>query len=215
MEPRVRAGISTVPEGLDPLISAYAMSNTPNNEYLMAVNAGSNTISVLAINDDMSLEVVDVEDSGGVGPDSLGYNDGIVYVSNIDADGDFAGEPDHEGSIFGFTFENGDLTPIEGSLRELDNRPAAVRFTPDREYLAITSINAGSAALASNNDDSIVVYGLDESGVPTAAPTAGATSTPRGNTQGRNLPSAIGFEVVARSNEWHFCDRDRRTRVPI
>lgn len=188
------------PEGLDPLISAYSLINTPDNEYLMAVNAGSNTISVLAINDDMSLEVVDVEDSGGIGPNSLAYNNGIVYVTNIDADGEFAGEPDQEGSILGFTFENGDLTAIPGSLRELDNRPAAVRFTPDGEYLAITSINAGSAALASGNDDSIVVYGLDDNGVPSAAPTAGATSTPRGNEAGRNLPSAIGFEVVDRSN---------------
>ena len=145
-------------EGLDPLISAYSLINTPDNEYLMAVNAGSNTISVLAINDDMSLEVVDVEDTGGVGPNSLAYNNGLVYVTNIDADGEFEGEPDQEGSINGFTFEDGDLTPIPGSLRELDNRPSAVRFTPDGEYLAISSINAGSAALASANEDSIVVF---------------------------------------------------------
>ena len=188
------------PEGLDPLISAYSLINTPDNEYLMAVNAGSNTITVMAINDDMSLEIVDVEDTLGVGPNSLAYNNGIVYVTNIDADGEFEGEPDQEGSIYGYTFENGNLTGIPGSLRELDNRPAAVRFTPDGEYLAITSINAGSAALASNNDDSIVVFGLDENGVPTDTATAGATSTPRGNPEGRNLPSAIGFEVVDRSN---------------
>ena len=187
-------------EGLDPLISAYSIINTPDNEYLMAVNAGSNTISVLAINDDMSLEVVDVEDTGGVGPNSLAYNNGIVYVTNIDADGEFEGEPDQEGSINGFTFEDGNLTPIPGSLRELDNRPAAVRFTSNGEYLAISSINAGSAALASANEDSIVVFGLDENGVPSDAPTAGTTSTLRGNEEGRNLPSAIGFEVVDRSN---------------
>lgn len=190
------------PEGLDPLISAYALINTPDNEYLMAANAGSNTISVLAINDDMSLEVTDVVDSRGVGPNSLAYHDGIVYVTNIDADGEFAGEPDQEGSIYGYTFDadTGSLTPIPGSLRQLENRPAAIRFTPDGEYLAITSINAGSAALASGNDDSIVVFGLDENGAPSAEPTAGATSTPRGNSEGRNLPSAIGFEIVDRSN---------------
>ena len=188
------------PEGLDPLISAYSLINTPDNEYLMAVNAGSNTITVMAINDDMSLEVVDVESTAGVGPNSLAYNNGIVYVTNIDADGEFEGEPDQEGSIYGYTFEDGDLTAIPGSLRELDNRPAAVRFTPDGEYLAITSINAGSAALESGNDDSIVIFGLDENGVPTDVQTAGATSTPRGNSEGRNLPSAIGFEVVDRSN---------------
>ena len=36
--------------------------------------------------------------------------------------------------------------------------------------------------------------------VPTDLPTDGATSTPQGNPEGRNLPSAIGFEVVDRSN---------------
>jgi len=45
------------PEGLDPLISAYALINTPDNEYLMAVNAGSDTITVMQINEDMSLTV--------------------------------------------------------------------------------------------------------------------------------------------------------------
>ena len=118
-------------EGLDPLISAYSLINTPDNEYLMAVNAGSDTISVMQINDDMSLELVDTVSSFGTGPNSLAYNNGIVYVTNIDADGEFAGEPDQEGSIYGYTFNSGDLEPIAGSGRDLENRPSAVRFSPD------------------------------------------------------------------------------------
>jgi len=188
------------PEGLDPLISAYSLINTPDNEYLLAVNAGSGTISVMQINSDMSLQLVDTESSFGVGPNSLAYDDGLVYVSNIDADGEFAGEPDQEGLIYGYTFENGDLTPIPGSGRNLENRPAAVRFSPDGNHLLITSINAGSAALATGNEDSVVVYGIDQTGQPTKNAISGATSTLRGNSEGRNLPSAIGFEVVDRSN---------------
>lgn len=196
-----RGGDFDGPEGLDPLISAYSLINTPDNNYLLAVNAGSNNIAVMQINDDMSLELVDIETSVGIGPNSLTYNDGLVYVSNIDADGEFLGEPDQEGSIFGFTFSNGDLTPIEGSRRDIPNRPAAVRFTPDGSSLLITSINAGSAALASNNDDSILSFNIGEDGMATTfEPVSGATSTPRGNGEGRNLPSAIGFEVVDRSN---------------
>ena len=188
------------PEGLDPLISAYALINTPDNEYLMAVNAGSDTISVMQINDDMSLEVVDIVGTAGTGPNSLAMNGNIVYVTNIDADGEFAGEPDQEGSIYGYTFENGDLTAIPGSLRDLENRPAAVRFTPDGSQLLVTSINAGSAALASGNEDSIVTFSIDENGLASDTPTDGTTSTLVGNAEGRNLPSAIGFEVVDRSN---------------
>lgn len=188
------------PEGLDPLISAYSLINTPNNEYLMAVNAGSDTITVMHINDDMTLEVVDTENTNGTGPNSIAYNNGIVYVSNIDADGVFEGEPDQQGSITGYTFEAGELTPIANSTRNLPNRPSAIRFSPNGEYVITASINAGSAALASGNNDELVVFGLDQSGLPTDAPVSGATSTEVGNAEIRNLPSAIGFEVVERSN---------------
>lgn len=188
------------PEGLDPLISAYSLINTPDNRYLMAVNAGSDTISVMRVNNDMTLTVVDTESTAGTGPNSIAYNDGLVYVSNIDADGEFEGEPDQQGSIYGYRFSNGDLTPIDGSLRNLRNRPAAVRFSPNGEYLLVTSINAGSAALASNNQDEIVLIGIDQQGLPSDYQLNGATSTLRGNSEGRNLPSAIGFEVVDRAN---------------
>lgn len=187
-------------EGLDPLISAYALINTPDNEYLMAVNAGSDTVSVMQINDDMSLQLVDTESTNGTGPNSIAYHNGIVYVSNIDSDGVFNGEPDQEGSITGFTFTAGDLTPIADSTRQLPNRPSAVRFSPDGDFLITASINAGSAALASANNDELTVFGLDASGVPTANSLSGATSTEVDNAEGRNLPSAIGFEVVDRAN---------------
>ena len=188
------------PEGLDPLISAYALINTPDNEFLMAVNAGSDTISVMQINDDMSLELVSTVDSNGEGPNSLAYNNGIVYVTNIDADGVSNGEPDQEGSIYGYTFDAGVLTPIPGSLRELNNRPSAVRFSPDGSTLLIASINSGSNQLASNDENSMVAYTIDANGVPSADLAGGATSTFQNNAENRNLPSAIGFEVVDRSD---------------
>jgi len=187
-------------EGLDPLISAYAIINSPDNEYLMAVNAGSGTVSVMQINADMSLELVDTESTSGVGPNSIAFNDGLVYVSNIDADGNFDGEPDQEGSITGFTFADGDLTPIEASTRLLPNRPAAIRFSPDGNFVLTTSINAGSNALASGNNDELIAFSIGEDGVPSGNPVGSATSTQVGNAEGRNLASAIGFEVVDRSN---------------
>lgn len=187
-------------EGLDPLISAYALINTPSNEYLMAVNAGSNTISTMRVNEDMTLEIVDTDPTNGIGPNSIAFNNGLVYVSNIDADGEFQGEPDQEGSITGYTFADGVLTPMAGSTRNLPNRPSAIRFSPAGDYLITSSINAGSAALASTNNDELIVFGLDDNGIPTDAPVSGATSTEVANADNRNLPSAIGFETVTRSN---------------
>ncbi|MFK7858817.1 MAG: beta-propeller fold lactonase family protein [Granulosicoccus sp.] len=187
-------------EGLDPLISAYSLLNTPENDYLLAVNAGSNTVSVMRINQDMTLELSDTESTNGTGPNSIAYKNGYVYVTNIDSDGVFTGEPDQEGSITGYTFSNGDLSPLENSTRNLPNRPSAIRFSPDGNFLITSSVNAGSAALTSGNDDSLLVFGIDESGIPTEAPLSGASSTITGNAESRNLPTSIGFDVVERSD---------------
>ena len=56
-------------EGLDPLISAYALTKTPDNSTLLAVNAGSNTISSFNINPDFSLTLAGIpQPTGAVGP---------------------------------------------------------------------------------------------------------------------------------------------------
>ena len=74
-------------EGLDPLISADSIITTDDQKYLLTVNAGSDTITSFAINNDFSLTKVSTVASGGVGPNSLAYNSGRVFVSNIDRDG--------------------------------------------------------------------------------------------------------------------------------
>ena len=190
-------------EGLDPLISAYSLVATPDKRFLLAVNAGSSTITSFRINRDFSLTRVDVESTdpeatGAIGPNSIAYHDGLVYVTNIDADGTM-GEPVQEGSVTGYELtETGQLLPIPDSTRELNNRPSAVRFSSGGDYLLITSINSGSSALVSDNQDELVVYGVDEDGVLSVNQTDGVTSTLRDNVEGRNLPSAIGFELVDR-----------------
>lgn len=193
-------------EGLDPLISAYSLINTPDNEFLLSVNAGSSTVSSFRINGDFSLTLIDVHTTdiagnGAIGPNSIAYNEGFVYVSNIDADGTL-GEPVQEGSIVGYRLtETGQLIPLGAAgYRQLENRPSAMRFSPDGEFLLITSINAGSSALASDNQDEIVVYDIDRATgtIVGTDPVAAATSTLRDNDEDRNLPSAIGFEIINR-----------------
>ena len=184
-------------EGLDPLISAYSVIIAGANRYVLAVNAGSNTISAMRINRDFTLTTTDQIYTRGVGPNSIAYHKGIVYVSNIDADGAFNGEPDQEGNLAGFRLSrSGKLSYINGSTRALGNRPSAVQFSPDGDHLIVASINAGSSALASGSNDEIVVYRANRSGLLSNQPVSAAASTEVNNPAGRNLASAIGFETV-------------------
>ena len=78
----------------------------------------------------------------------------------------------------------------------MNNRPSAVQFSPNGDFLVVTSINAGASGLTNGNEDEVVVYSVNGDGTLSANQTGTATSTLRGNTEGRNLPSAIGFQVV-------------------
>lgn len=189
-------------EGIDPLISAYALVKSDDNRYLFAANAGSNTITVFRINSDYSLTRSDIASTGGVGPNSIAYSSKhrLVYVANIDADGVFNGEPDQEGSITGFrVVGTGQLKPIQHSTRQLGGRPSAIQFSPDGSRIVVAMINSGSISLASDSQDEVVAYRIERGGRPSYRPTGRATSTLRDNRQGRNLPSAIGFDIVNRN----------------
>ena len=190
-------------EGLDPLISADSIVVT-EDECLVCVNAGSDTISSFTIEDDFTLTLVSTISTGGVGPNSLAYSNGRVFVSNIDRDG-FAlgdpsvprGEPNDEGSVTGFTINaNGILTPIPGSTINLDNRPANVGFSANGNNLIVTSITAGSAALPGPNAaNSVAVFGVGSDGAITGL-VGSATGTQVNNADGRNLASAIDFDTA-------------------
>jgi len=115
----------------DPLASQGALIMSRGNQYLYAVNAGSNQISVLRIRKN-SLDIVDVVDSGGVRPISLALNDNLLYVLNE------GGTP----NITGFTIEeDGTLTPL-GSTRPLIGGvaadPAEIGFSHDGALLVVT-----------------------------------------------------------------------------
>lgn len=194
-------------EGLDPLISAYALALNDDNTNLFAVNAGSNTITSFNINqEDFSLEAAgQPQSTGAIGPNSIAYfptttanpgAKGVVYVTNITRNEFLAGgEPVQQGTVTGFwVLLDGSLVAIEGSSRDLANRPSAIQISDDGNWLVIASINAGAAALASQDEDEIVVYSIANGIIGERV--SGATSTLRGNAEGRNLPSAIGFKIV-------------------
>jgi 6-phosphogluconolactonase (cycloisomerase 2 family) len=134
----------------DPLASQGALIMSRGNQYLYAVNAGSNQISVLKIRKN-SLDIVDVVDSGGVRPISLALHDDLLYVLNE------SGTP----NITGFTIEeDGTLTPLAGSTRPLIGGvaadPAQIGFSHDGALLVVTE-KAGNR---------LNTYTINEDGLP-------------------------------------------------
>jgi 6-phosphogluconolactonase len=107
----------------------------PSNRWLFVVNAGSNDISVFAIDED-GLTLVDRETSGGENPVSLTYSGNLLYVLN--AGGALGGADE----ITGFTVgADGLLTSIPGSTRGLSDTstgPAQVSFNTDGDVLVVT-----------------------------------------------------------------------------
>ena len=117
-----------------------------DERWLLVVNAGNDTVSVLDAS--RRLRLVDVSSSGGVRPVSVTESRGVVYVLNAGSD-----------SIAGFKLtRTGRLTPIPGATRGLSTTgtaPAQVAFTPGGDTLVVTE-------KATNR---IVTFDVDRDGV--------------------------------------------------
>lgn len=122
-------GNGTMPDAL-----ASQGSLVRSGNFLFAVNAGSDEISVLAIGK-KNLTLVDTVPSGGDLPTSLAVHDDLLYVVNVGS-----------GEITGFRIgSGGDLTALAGSTRPISGGPSTpmegasqVSFTPGGGALLVT-----------------------------------------------------------------------------
>lgn len=186
-------------DGIDPLISGFAVTITPDNRFILAVNGGSRSLSVFRILSDFSLRRTAVSTVAGYGPVSVAYSNGIVYVASASRtpirEGFFRFEL--VGLLTGFRLSNnGRLTRIGNSVRNLTNRPAAVQFTPDGRSLVVASVSAGAGVLNRETVEELVVYRVLRNGMLSQQPVSTATSTERNNRENRNLPNAIGIDIA-------------------
>ena len=143
---------------------------------LVAVNAGSNTISVFGVHGD-DLRLHQVISSGGTFPVSVTIHRDLAYVLNAE-DG---------GAVQGYHITPGGLAPLPGSNRTLGLNPAAtpqftntpgqVAFTPDGSQLIVTT-------KANGND--IDVFAVSHDGGLSAAPVV--------NSEPGTVPFAIAFD---------------------
>jgi 6-phosphogluconolactonase len=111
--------------------SQGALTLSNDGGWLLAVNAGSNDVSVFRVGNS-GLTLTDREPSGGTTPISVTVNGSLVYVLNAGG----------TNNITGFQLSGGgQLSQLSGSSRPLSTAspgPAQVQFTPDGNQLVVT-----------------------------------------------------------------------------
>ncbi len=145
---------------VDHLASQESLVLDREDGLLLAVNAGSNTISVFGVWGD-HLYLRQTISSGGAFPVSIAVRDGVVYVLNAE----------QGGLLQGFHVFGGRLWAIPGSSRALGlnptatpqfvNTPGQVAFSPDGSQLVVTT-------KANGND--VDVFAVEEWGRLSASP---------------------------------------------
>jgi 6-phosphogluconolactonase (cycloisomerase 2 family) len=161
-------GVATPGTESDHLASQGSLVYDQGHRVLLAVNAGSDTVSAFRVRGDR-LRLVDVEGSGGQFPASIAVHDGLVYVLNSGG----------TGIVQGFRLGRHGLTSIASSARSLGlantdppnflTSPGQVGFTPDGSKLLVTTKASGSA---------IDVFAVRSDGRLSATPVVNPSATP-------------------------------------
>jgi len=115
----------------DPLGSQGSLTLSTDHSFLLAVNAGSGTISVFRVHG-ARLSLIDSIACGGSEPVAVALDGNLVYVLNAGGNS----------NVVGFHLEfNGKLRPIEKSISFLttaNSGGASVAFSPDGQFLVVT-----------------------------------------------------------------------------
>jgi 6-phosphogluconolactonase (cycloisomerase 2 family) len=137
--------------GADPLGSQGSLVLGRWHRLLFAVNAGSNDVSVFAV-DGLQLTLLDREPSGGTMPVSVAVNGDLLYVLNA------GGTPNIQG--FFIDLFTSHLLHLPGSERDLaggaGSAPAQVSFSPDGDVLVVTEKSTNQIDSWTVDDDGFV-----------------------------------------------------------
>jgi hypothetical protein len=152
----------------DHLASQGSLVYDAGHKLLIAVNAGSDTVSAFRVRGDR-LELGSVVPSGGQFPASVTVHDNVAYVLNSGS----------TGIVQGFRIDANGLRPIAGSARSLGlantdppfflTSPGQVGFTPDGGELIVTT----KASMST-----IDVFAVGPDGRLSATPVANPSAAP-------------------------------------
>jgi 6-phosphogluconolactonase (cycloisomerase 2 family) len=159
-------GVGTTAPPPDPLGSQNALLKSVDGRWLFATNAGSNQVSVFAI-EGGRLDLVDVQPSGGTFPVSVAQRGNRVYVLNsagtstvtvfqLAPGGQLVALPKETRLI-------GTDAPLVGNQPNVGKTPAQVQVSPDGHWLAVSVKNAGARGW-------FELFALDRAGTPSTDP---------------------------------------------
>ena len=159
---------------VDHLASQGSLAYDARHAVLLAVNAGSNTVSVFDVHGDR-LNLRQVIASGGAFPVSIAVHGDTAYVLNAL----------NGGSIQGFTLHGGRLVPVAAWHRALGLDPTATpQFTHTPGQVGFAADGSKLVVTTKAGGQSVEVFALAPNGAPAAAPTVTA------------LPGAVPFAFV-------------------
>ena len=152
----------------DHLASQGSLGYDSGHSVLIAVNAGSNTVTTFKVHGDR-LQGRKVVASGGEFPASIAVHGRLVYVLNAGG----------TGIVQGYWLRGHHLRPIAGSARSLGlangnppnflSSPGQVGFSPNGRKLLVTTKTSGS---------NIDVFRVRSDGTLSAAPVVNGSATP-------------------------------------
>jgi 6-phosphogluconolactonase (cycloisomerase 2 family) len=138
-----KGGVALPGSESDHLASQGSLVYDAGHRLLIAVNAGSNSVSTFAVEGDR-LHLTGVVASGGDFPTSIAVHGGLAYVLNAGG----------IGSVAGYRIVSATLQPIADSVRSLGlantsppnflTSPGQVGFTPTGQQLLVTTKASGS-----------------------------------------------------------------------
>lgn len=111
--------------------SQGAIATSDDDQWLLAVNAGSDELSLFRVLHGVFLWRTDVVPSGGRTPTSVAVHGDLVYVLNAGAGN----------NVSGFRLQRGSLRPVTGATYALSQEGAAgaqVGFDPSGRFLIVT-----------------------------------------------------------------------------
>ncbi len=118
------------------MISANAIAATADGQYVVAVNPGNSTISLMKRNQDMTLEQVNTAPTSDKFPVSVAIYGDLVVAASIGLD-------NMNGSISAFQISDGKLSAVENSRRDLKALPSTITFSSDGEHVIVDELVTG------------------------------------------------------------------------